>query len=324
MIGDLLRLSGEFLAEQQRIQDEANKKRAEAAKAQIAEQSRNEAGQVVVRVVPQVMARPGDPEPAPEPESPKSAVKKPERSAAVMAAKIGVNRGAVDQALTLQRDRPDLAEKVKAGEMKPTEALRLMRNVKKIERIKALPEGQYHVIYADPPWQYSDKREVSGFDSSSAEHHYPTVPLAELKVMDIKKMAGPDCVLFCWATFPLLPDALELLGAWGFAYKTAFIWDKGAGAFGHYHNAAAELLMVATRGSGIPQLDKREDQVLDFKREEHSRKPAAWRDMIDRLYPDGPRIELFRRGDAPPGWDIWGAEAETVEVETNDVLEVAA
>jgi len=231
-------------------------------------------------------------------------------TATARATAIGVNRGSVEQAETILRHSQELAEQVANGEVKPTEALRRIRNVQKVERIKALPEGQYHVIYADPPWQYNDSRQVENFEQTAAEHHYPTVSLADLKLLDVKKLAAPDSVLFCFATFPLLVDALDLVKSWGFAYKTAFIWDKGKGAFGHYHNAAAELLLIATRGSGTPQTGKREDQVQDFPREEHSRKPVAWRELIDRLYPVGSRIELFRRGNAPDGWDVWGAESE--------------
>jgi N6-adenosine-specific RNA methylase IME4 len=130
-----------------------------------------------------------------------------------------------------------------------------------------------------------------------------------LKEFDVKSIAAPDSVLFCWATFPLLADALALVAAWGFKYKTAFVWDKGHGAFGNYHDADAELLLVATRGSCLPEADKKEKQVQRFPRGKHSAKPEEWRQLIDRLYPSGPRIELFRRGDCPAGWAIWGAEA---------------
>lgn len=233
------------------------------------------------------------------------------RSRSVAAKSAGVTPATMQKAQVIVNAGPEYANAVANGSMKPTEALRQVRNTKKLERIKALPDGKYHVIYADPPWQYNDKRETGDHrESTGAEHHYPTMPLSDLKALAVANLAAPDAVLFCWATFPLLPDALEVVKSWGFAYKTAFVWDKGAGAFGHYHNAAAELLLVATRGSGVPQSDLREDQVMSFAREEHSRKPSAWRGMIDRLYPEGPRIELFRRGDAPQGWHVWGAEAE--------------
>jgi len=197
------------------------------------------------------------------------------------------------------------------GEKKPTEAVRQVRNAEKIEKAKSLPEGKYHIIYVDPPWQYRDKRQTGDHrDSTGAEDHYPTMSLDEMKALNVKDMAAKDCVLFCWATFPLLPDALEIVKAWGFTYKTAFVWDKGSGSFGHYHNAAAELLLIGTRGSGTPQIDKRENQVQAFKREGHSRKPDEWRKLIDKLYPVGPRVELFRRGEKLDGWEVWGNESE--------------
>jgi N6-adenosine-specific RNA methylase IME4 len=232
---------------------------------------------------------------------------------AAVAAQFGVSRATMEKAITIRNSGEDNATAVIQGKAKPTEVLRMIRNEKKIERIQALPSGQYHVIYADPPWQYSDARAMDQYESTSAEHHYPTLSLDELKALDVGGLAAPDCVLFCWATCPLIFDAPEVLEAWGFTYKTMFIWNKGSGAFGHYHDASSELLLVATRGSGTPQIDKREHQNQLLPREGHSRKPAAWRDMIDRLYPNGPRIELFSRGEAPSGWDVWGAEAQPLE-----------
>jgi N6-adenosine-specific RNA methylase IME4 len=196
------------------------------------------------------------------------------------------------------------------GGEKPAEAIRLTRKEHLPATITALPAGQYRVIYADPPWSYNDARITADrFASTSALGHYNVEGLENLKALDVKKIAAPDSVLFCWATFPLLPDALSLVEAWGFNYKTAFVWDKKHGAFGHYHDADAELLLVATRGSCTPEADKREKQIQHFARGEHSAKPEEWRQLIDRLYPSGPRVELFRRGDCPEGWTAWGAEA---------------
>jgi N6-adenosine-specific RNA methylase IME4 len=174
----------------------------------------------------------------------------------------------------------------------------------------ALPTGpkRYRVIYADPPWQYSDSRAgLADYAQTAAEDHYPTMSVEELSALDVPRLAEPDATLFCWATFPLLPDALEVVKAWGFTYKTAFVWAKGRANFGHYHNASAELLLVCTRGSGVPDVDKREQQVQAVDRTgRHSAKPEEFRALIDRLYTHGNKIELFRRGQAPTGWDVWG------------------
>ena len=197
------------------------------------------------------------------------------------------------------------------GALKLTEAMRQVKREEVAAKVEPLPSDKYRVIYADPPWQYNDSRAgIDGYDQTAAEHHYPTMSVADLSALEVGKLAAADSVLFCWATFPLLTDALEVVRAWGFSYKTAFVWAKGRPNFGHYHNASAELLLVCTRGSGVPDADKREDQVQTIARTgKHSSKPEEFRKLIDRLYATGKRIELFRRGQAPKGWAIWGNEA---------------
>jgi N6-adenosine-specific RNA methylase IME4/ParB-like chromosome segregation protein Spo0J len=238
-------------------------------------------------------------------------------SAAAAANASGTNRGAIERAITLCRNRPDLAEAVAQGTMKPTEAHRQMRRDEIGNRVAALPADKFRVIYADPPWQYNDSRAGlgAGVDRAftAALDHYPTMSKAELAALDIESIAADDAVLFCWATFPLLEDALEVVREWGFRYKTAFVWDKQRGSFGHYHKAEAELLLICTRGSCTPDSDQREKQTQCWPRAEHSRKPDEARTMIDRMYQHGRRIELFARGTVPEGWAAWGNEAQSVE-----------
>jgi len=190
-------------------------------------------------------------------------------------------------------------------------AYRKLRHATVSERTTDLPEGKYRVIYADPPWKYSDERtNLGNYSDSAATAQYPTMSVDELCGLDVKSLTADDAVLFCWATFPLLPDALEVVKAWGFKYKTAFVWDKERANMGNYHNASAELLLICTKGSCTPEGEKRPDQVQTLKREgRHSEKPEHFRELIDSMYPSGPRIELFRRGDAPEGWHVWGNEA---------------
>ena len=221
------------------------------------------------------------------------------------------NRGAVERMTVLAAKRPDLAKQVREGTTKAKEALRLMMRAEIGEKVAALPKGKFRVLYADPPWQYSDP--MAADVGSCEEDHYPTMSVAELLALDVKSLAAADSVLLCWATFPLLPNTLEVVKGWGFKYKTAFILDKVVGTFGHYHTAEAELLLVCTHGSGMtPEIDKREKQVQHYPRSKdhtHSKKPDEIRKMIDRLWPTGPRICLFRRGTLPAPWKVWGNEA---------------
>lgn len=235
-------------------------------------------------------------------------------SRAALAKDAGVSPGAIGRAQRLVKERPDLAQKVALGEIRPMEAVRQMKRAEVQKKTEALPEGKYRVIYADPPWQYSDKKHIDGYWETGAEDHYPTMATQDICALNVRDLAADDSVLFCWATFPLLPDALKVIAAWGFTYKTGFVWAKGRPNIGNYHRADAELLLLATKGSGVPDEGfVRTSQVHEITREgRHSEKPEYFRELIDQMYKTGPRIELFRRGSAPGDWKVWGNEATDV------------
>ncbi|MEJ7871741.1 MAG: MT-A70 family methyltransferase, partial [Rubrobacteraceae bacterium] len=179
------------------------------------------------------------------------------------------------------------------------------------------PDDTYRVIYADPPWEYSS----SGLDQyGPAERHYTTMSTEKLCALDdeekegfasrVRVLTAEEAVLFMWATSPTLPDALEVIEAWGFKYKSSFVWDKVGHNYGHYNSVRHELLLVATKGSCLPDNSELYDSVVTVdKTSIHSQKPEVFREMIDNLYQYGPRIELFLRGEAPEGWAGWGNEA---------------
>lgn len=213
-------------------------------------------------------------------------------------------------------DLPDDAKIALArGEIKPSVALREQKRSMLSQRVAALPAGKFRVIYADPPWKYGDERAGLEKGDTAAAAQYPTMPTAQICELapdgrHVSDLAADDAVLFMWATFPLLLDGLDVIKAWGFKYKTAFVWDKQRSNIGNYHDARAELLMIATRGSCPIEINTRPKQVQSIARGKHSAKPEDFRQLIDSLYPTGPRIELFRRGVAPDGWKIWGNESE--------------
>ena len=136
----------------------------------------------------------------------------------------------------------------------------------------------------------------------------------ELCALPVETLAAKDCLLFLWATFPMLPEALRLIQAWGFTFKTvAFVWikqcRKSEGLFtgmGYWTRANAEICLLATRG--CPKRAARDvKQVILSHVERHSQKPEEARRRIEALMGDVPRIELFARA-SPPGWDVWGNE----------------
>ena len=162
-------------------------------------------------------------------------------------------------------------------------------------------DKKYRVIYADPPWSYNDKQDTGML--GGAVKHYPTMPLQD--ICDLPVPAADNAVLFLWVTSPLLEDSFKVINAWGFKYKSSFVWDKVAHNMGHYNSVRHEFLLIATRGSCTPDVAKLYDSVVSVERAEHSRKPKEFRDMIDALYPVGDRLEMFAR-EAPEGWDVWG------------------
>ena len=291
--------SVEWQAEQQAIKDTANRKRSEAAK----EQPRNEDGTMGQKepLVAQTV-QPTDKEIFEH--SINRAI-----SRAAMSQASSTNAGAIQRAITREKKDPIIAEKVRKGEMKPAEADRQIKKQEVYAKAAALPAGQYRVIYADPPWHYGDGRTGDLMTATGAQDHYPTMKLAELKALDVPSIAAPDSVLFLWATSPLLPDALELAQAWGFKYKASFIWDKIKHNLGHYNSVRHEFLLICTKGSATPDNVKLYDSVQSIERQKHSAKPEEFRAIIDELYTVGARIELFRRGDAVEGWEVWGNES---------------
>jgi N6-adenosine-specific RNA methylase IME4 len=165
----------------------------------------------------------------------------------------------------------------------------------------------YGAILADPPWRF---RTWSTKGDGRAPP-YARMSLAEILALPVAELAAPDCALFLWAIDPMLPEALEVIAAWGFTYKTvAFTWVKtsGAGGYpigcGYWTRANPETCLLATRGR--PKRVARDvRQLIISPRREHSRKPDEVRRRIERLVA-GPYLELFARERAP-GWDAWGA-----------------
>lgn len=163
---------------------------------------------------------------------------------------------------------------------------------------------KYSVILADPPWRY----DFSKSDNREIENHYPTMDVEEICNLNISEIANDDCVLFLWATNPKLVEALQVINAWNFTYKTNMVWVKDKIGMGYYARQQHELLLIATKGR-LPMSDPKDrvSSVIEAPREEHSKKPEIVYDVIEKLYPEYAKIELFARS-KHKNWAVWGNE----------------
>lgn len=203
-------------------------------------------------------------------------------------------------------DRKDIATTVKRER-------RRAREIQTGHRIMALPQKKYGVIYADPEWRFQPWSEETGMDRS-ADNHYRTSLAEQIAARDVPSIAAADCVLFLWATAPMLVQALSVMGCWGFGYATHVVWCKDRIGTGYWVRGQHELMLIGTKGHvDCPAPGDQFTSVIDAKRGAHSAKPEVVLEMIERMFPTYPKVELNRRGPARPGWDAWGDEVEGSE-----------
>jgi N6-adenosine-specific RNA methylase IME4 len=199
-----------------------------------------------------------------------------------------------------------------AEEISNAAVLRIAREVNRFAEAETpnLPDERYRVLYADPPWKYGNAQHTTEEQDTVLSNHYPPMDDDKLLSLPVKEIAKDEAVLFLWATSPRIRFAFELADAWGFEYKALFVWDKIKHNVGYYNSVRHEFLLICTRGSCLPDVKELYDSVVSIERTEHSVKPAYFREIIDKMYPNGKRIELFRRGGRVGLWDAWGDEAK--------------
>lgn len=168
-------------------------------------------------------------------------------------------------------------------------------------------EEKFRIIYADPAWSYNDKQDTPNL--GGAAKHYDTMSVKQICELPVKEISEKDSVLFLWVTSPLLEDAFEVINSWGFKYKTSFIWDKVKHNMGHYNSVRHEILLIATKGSCVPDNKKLYDSVQSIERNDnHSEKPIEFLNIIDDLYTYGNKLEMFCRKIKKANWYGWGNE----------------
>ncbi len=227
---------------------------------------------------------------------------------------LGISTSTLYYALQAYDKFPDLNKIPEGKNITWNKLITLYLPEPKKEASLPLPEGKYQVIYADPPWAYDV--DLSSGATRSPVNNYPVMDLEALKEFGskVQELASENCILFMWITAPKLNWMNDVLEAWGFEYKTNLIWDKIKPNMGHYSSVRHEILVIAGKGTCSPICDGKTIQSVDSvqsieKSARHSEKPNEFYGIIEKLYPNSKKIELFARN-TRNGWDSWGNETD--------------
>lgn len=170
------------------------------------------------------------------------------------------------------------------------------------------------MIYADPAWQFSNKK-TGGSMHSSAQDQYRVTSLDDMKNLPVQDLAADDCALVMWWVGSMPQEAIDLVKEWGFKLQNmnGLVWRKltkrGLPFFGmgFTTRAGSESCIIAYRGKQSNLVKSRSERaVFEAIAGEHSEKPQEAREKLKRIYGnDAPMIELFSRTHAD-GFDCWG------------------
>lgn len=179
---------------------------------------------------------------------------------------------------------------------------------------------KFKTILADPPWRFENST-----GKVAPEHkrlsRYPTMTLDDICGLPVEGIAAETAHLYLWVPNALLPEGLQVLESWGFAYKSNLIWHKirkdggsdGRGV-GFYFRNVTEIILFGVRGKNARTLDagRRQVNMIATQKREHSRKPDEQYALIEACSP-GPYLELFARGERKK-WAVWGNQSGDYEI----------
>lgn len=166
---------------------------------------------------------------------------------------------------------------------------------------KLIAEGRrFSTIYADPPWKYDNQG-----TRAATDNHYPTMTIEQIAAEPIAQVASDNCHLHIWTTNAFLPAAFTIIEAWGFVYKSMFVWVKPTLGIGNYWRVSHELLLFATKGN-TPFRDRGQRSWIELDRKGHSRKPEEIRTLVEHVSP-AQYLELYGRIIPDnPAWTVYG------------------
>lgn len=234
-----------------------------------------------------------------------------------VAAQLAKRYSPEQQRQAVERMRAAHAEGKRANENLARNAVREIRRAERIDKLVTIAKGnvpldgsigRFPLIYADPPWRYEHTPES---ESREIENQYPPMDLEDIRALDVASVTTDDAILFCWATAPKLAEALSVIEAWGFSYRTCMVWDKEKIGMGYFARQQHELLLIAMKGEvpAPPPAARPPSVYRELRGEVHSAKPERFYELIEAMYPELPKLELFCRTPRH-GWSAWGNQSD--------------
>ena len=170
---------------------------------------------------------------------------------------------------------------------------------RRVSSLEELNGEKFGTIYADPPWRYGNQA-----TRASTDNHYDTMSVDDIAAMPISEFAADDAHLHIWTTNAFLPDTFRVITAWGFEYRSCFVWVKPQMGIGNYWRVSHEFLLLGIRGDAKRFKDRGLTSWGEYERGKHSSKPEVIRELIERASP-GPFLEMFGRTQRE-GWTVFG------------------
>lgn len=164
---------------------------------------------------------------------------------------------------------------------------------------------KFDLILCDPPYSYliEAPRKVDRISS-----HYPEMTTQEICDLPVQNITSDKAILFLWSPSPKVEEAMDIIKAWNFEYKTQIVWNKRIAGLGHNVRQMHEVLLISKKGN-YPTPAYKPPSIIEERRTDHSRKPEKSYEIIERMYPEAEKIELFARF-VYPGWTGVGLEAQ--------------
>ena len=213
----------------------------------------------------------------------------------------------------------EIKAKLRTGEVSINAAYKeIKKEEKKEERINIIKEqiediesgkvpelkGLYNVISIDPAWNYEgENKNITSYDANGRRVANPYPEMSTQEIKDIKLPLMNDSVVFLWTTHKFLPDAFDILKNWNLDYKATLVWNKEKIGMGAWFRMQCEFCLVGIKGKPYWDNTTYRD-IINEPRRQHSRKPDAFFDMVDKITL-GRKLEYFSR-EKREGWDVFG------------------